>query len=235
MAFDLSLLKEIQEEVGADTGWFALDGRAFGKSGKHPLKVKVGTGGEAWNTGFNEGCQQYARGLPNDGARRVFAKNCENPATMDRPSLIVASRQGIKTSDALKVVAWVGPRFAGKDPADSSRQFEAYLKGDAPVVINGHTMDMPDDARKYFVMEPGGEWSVPIESEPPFDWVAPENAVKHLKTDADFVIQVGSFRRRLEDEGQDDPEAVKADEENLALGRSTNSSGTPSPSPSDQA
>ncbi len=202
--FNIEEIEQAAKAVDREERWFALEGRRFGEHSPMPLKVKVHSGGEAWTRSWTKGAQDYAKSL-SPSERRRFAENSANPLTMDADALVKANRAAIRGSGMLVAVALVGPVVGDVDE-----------KLD-PVVAKSYGFDkLPASVRALYERMADGTWAIPLQAEPPQEFVASDEQVHRLLAFPDFVNQVANCRRILVDE------SLESEEE--ALGNSAGGS-----------
>ena len=225
MAFRSEAVEAAANLVDRDVDWRMCEGRKFGLESGYALRIKIGTGGTAWNRGFVKGCQVYARKL-SGSKQRQFAKNCTNPATMDSDALVIANRSAIRVSGILKEVAYAGPTF------ENEEKFRAWVAGQLPLVVSGESEEPPKDPDSYFRQSADGSWSIPLSVDPPEEYEADEAQIFKLLAYDEFLLQVGVQRRILEEEG-----AQSEDDElgNLLTGLEPPPAGPSSVDPLEQA
>lgn len=216
--FDVSKIDQQAGQVDADLRWFALEGRRFGDTAPLPLKVQVTSGGDDWQRGWTKGAQSYARKL-GPGERRRFNENSANPLTIDAAALPVANRAAIRESGALKKVALVGPVVDDLDAPLDSEEARAYGFHRLPEAVKAHYRQRVD-----------GKWQIPIQAEPPGEFLATPEQVDQLLKHSDFVTQVGNARRLLVEEGA---EALEEELGNFVGGSAGPGPGAGSPAASE--
>lgn len=191
--FRVDVVRDAKSVVDKATTWASLEGRAFGPESPYPLKIFIGTGGDAWTEAWQEGCQEYAENL-SARKRKKFAEQCQNPATMPHEALALSNRKAIERSRCLKKVAWRGPEFSSKE------DLERWISGEFEYLLKGEPVDVPDGIRDLYELD-GKIWRVPVLAEPPALWVGTKEQVRELMAMDIFNVQVGNARRGLEEDG----------------------------------
>jgi len=218
--FDLEKVEAQADQVDVDERWFPLEGRRFGDTASLPLKVKVASGGEAWQRGWTKGAQAYAKGL-SPSERRRFNENATNPLTIDAPALPRANRAAIRESGALLAVALVGPIIDDPDGPLPPDVAEAY-----------GMKSLPKEIRELYRLMTDGRWMIPVQVDPPEAFVASAEQIDRLLKYPDFVNQVGNCRRLLVEEGA---EGLEEELGNFVGGSGTPDGGPGSPEASEPA
>lgn len=203
--FDVDKTLAHAESVERDTRWYPLEGRYFGELSPTPLKVLVTGGGEAWGRAWTEGAQSYAKRL-SPSARKAFNKNATNPLTINPDALPPANRRAIEKSGALLRVALLGPEL--KDPDNLPQEVQdAY-----------GMKKLPPAVRRLYVLGSDGYWRIPLQADPPAEFVATDEQVHRLMANNMFVNQVAEARRLLLEEGEESEESERGNSEGGSAG-----------------
>lgn len=221
MAFKLGIVQEAKETLDRDVAWFPCEGRVLA-SEAYPLKIQVGTDSENWNRAWQDGLEEYSKGLKNARARKDFAEQCKNPILIKGKALEIANRSAINGSAALKAVAWTGPTLSRED-------LDGWFAGTTEVLVNGEPQPAPASLKPAdFARQPDGKFMLPIAADPPQEWLATKSDLDRLMDMPLFINAVGNFRRILEDEGSaEEAEELETSGSGLTIKRGGNRSTSP--------
>lgn len=214
-------IEQHAQRLEDEESWFELKSRAFGRDSVCPLKILVSHCGQKWQRAWNNGLQSYRRQL-SKGKKRQFDDVSKNPLALPPDTLAVANLRAVEESGALVKVALVGPVLDRPSARLTTEQRKNYE-------IAGERL--PEHIQDLYERSEDGLYRIPIQTEPPPEWVVPEDEVGRLLKWSTFVNEVGEAHVRLVDEGS---EGMEDEMGNSSAGSGGAEPGETSPSPSEQ-